>query len=80
MSSRERPAAAEDERPFIRLDQLLKREGLTATGGQAKLLIQEGEVRVNDEVETRRGRKLREGDRVELGGHVVVVHLEPDER
>lgn len=70
---------SEEEQPFIRLDQLLKREGLTGTGGQAKILVQEGLVRVNDEVETRRGRKLREGDRVEVEGHVIVAHLGPDE-
>lgn len=69
----------DDERPYIRLDQLLKREGVTGTGGQAKFLIQEGAVRVNDEVETRRGRKLREGDRVEVGGHEIVVQLDADE-
>lgn len=52
---------------FIKLDQFLKWQGLVDTGGQAKQLIQAGEVRVNGEVETRRGRKLRPGDVVQLG-------------
>lgn len=48
----------------IKLDQFLKVVGVTQTGGQAKLLIQAGKVKVNDVVETRRGRKLLPGDRV----------------
>lgn len=48
----------------IKLDQFLKLMGVVQTGGQAKLLIQAGEVRVNGNVETRRGRKLVLGDRV----------------
>jgi ribosome-associated protein len=50
----------------IKLDQFLKREGLVFSGGEAKHLIQSGMVSVNGEVETRRGRKLRPGDRVTL--------------
>ena len=53
---------------FIKLDSFLKAEGLAASGGEAKLLITEGMVRVNGEPETRRGRKLYPGDRVELEG------------
>ncbi|MFZ5774900.1 MAG: RNA-binding S4 domain-containing protein [Thermodesulfobacteriota bacterium] len=52
----------------IRLGQLLKLAALVETGGEAKLRIQEGEARVNGEVETRRGRQLAVGDRVEFGG------------
>ena len=59
--------------PTIQLDQLLKREGLAATGGQAKVLIQGGEVKVNGEVEVRRKKKLRPGDRVEIGGQMLIV-------
>lgn len=59
--------------PFIKLDQFLKWQGLVETGGQAKLVIQDGLVRVNGEVETRRGRKLRQGDRVELEGEQRLV-------
>ena len=58
---------------FIRLDALLKFAGWTETGGEAKLLIQNGEVRVNGEVCTQRGRKLRGGDAVELEGRRVTV-------
>ena len=58
----------------IDLDQFLKTCGV-ATGGQAKRLIQGGEVLVNDEVETRRRRKLRVGDEVTLFDEVYVVAL-----
>ena len=46
----------------------MKFEGLTSTGGEAKERIQAGEVAVNGEVCTQRGRKLRPGDRVSLDG------------
>ena len=49
------------------LGQALKASGLAGTGGEAKVLIQFGEVRVNGEVETRRGRKLQSGDVIEVG-------------
>nr|WP_284707155.1 RNA-binding S4 domain-containing protein [Lyngbya confervoides] len=52
--------------PMIKLDQFLKLQGWVSTGGQAKHLIQNGEVSVNGQVETRRGRKLNAGDVVEL--------------
>ncbi len=57
----------------IQLDQFLKREGLVMTGGEAKQLIQAGEVRLNGEVETRRRKKLAVGDKVQLGDIEVVV-------
>lgn len=58
----------------IRLSQLLKLANLVQDGLEAKLVITEGEVLVNGSVETRRGRKLRIGDRVEfLGGIIEVV-------
>ena len=50
------------------LGQALKASNLVGSGGEAKVLIQGGEVRVNGEVETRRGRRLRSGDVVEVGG------------
>ena len=52
----------------LRLDQFLKLSGVADTGGQAKWMIQNGEVKVNGEVETRRGRKMTAGDRVEVKG------------
>ena len=61
---------------YIKLDSLLKFMGLVGTGGEAKMLIQDGRVMVNGEVETRRGRKLRQGDRVVFGDQEVIVELE----
>jgi ribosome-associated protein len=55
------------------LGQALKAAGLVGTGGEAKVLIQGGEVRVNGEAETRRARKLRPGDVVEAGGERLEV-------
>jgi ribosome-associated protein len=57
----------------IQLAQFLKLQGLVSTGGEAKILIQRGDVRVNGAIETRRGRRLHPGDQVELGGSVQVV-------
>lgn len=57
----------------IELDSYLKLKGLVGTGGQAKLLIQAGRVRVNGQVETRRKRKLREGDVVTLDDRSLTV-------
>ena len=51
----------------ITLDALLKASGWASSGGYAKQLILAGELRVNGEVETRRGRKLRAGDEVQFG-------------
>jgi len=51
---------------FIRLDNFLKISGVTDSGGQAKMLIQDGYVRLNGEVVTQRGKKIRPGDIVEM--------------
>ena len=61
------------ETPFIRLDALLKFAGAVETGGEAKLLIQDGGVKVNGEVCTQRGKKLVPGDRTELDGRIYLV-------
>ena len=53
---------------FIKLGQALKLAGLAASGLDAKAMIQEGLVKVNGEVETRRGRKLYPGDTVSYDG------------
>jgi len=53
--------------PGTTLGQALKAASLVGSGGEAKVLIQAGEVSVNGEVETRRGRRLEEGDVVEVG-------------
>jgi len=50
--------------PIIQLDQFLKRMGLVSTGGQAKIVIQAGEVLLNGIVETRRKKKIKSGDEV----------------
>jgi ribosome-associated protein len=60
----------------IRLDQFMKLQGMVGTGGQAKLVIQSGEVLVNGEVETRRKKKLRGGDEVTFNGETLVVEFE----
>lgn len=60
----------------IRLDQFLKLTGLVETGGQAKLVIQAGEVLVNGEVETRRRRQLNVGDIVQWGDDEFEVEME----
>lgn len=52
---------------YIKLDAFLKFCGAVGTGGEAKLRIAAGEVKVNGEVCTQRGKKLRDGDRVTLG-------------
>lgn len=57
----------------LRLDQFLKLRSIAVTGGQAKLMIQSGEVKVNGEFETRRRRKLAAGDVVEVGGKRFVI-------
>ncbi|HAJ35037.1 MAG TPA: RNA-binding protein [Chloroflexi bacterium] len=63
----------------IKLEQFLKLAQVVATGGQAKVLIQSGVVRVNGLVETRRGRKLRPGDQVEVDGETLLVMSDADE-
>ena len=58
---------------YIKLQDLLKLTGLAATGGMAKIVIQNGEVKVNGEVCTMRGKKLRAGDVAEYDGVAVTV-------
>ncbi|HIX05062.1 MAG TPA: RNA-binding S4 domain-containing protein [Candidatus Fournierella pullicola] len=58
---------------YIKLDSLLKLAGLVETGGEAKLLIQNGQVQVNGEACTMRGKKLRAGDTVTLDGRTVAI-------
>ncbi|OLP15774.1 RNA-binding protein [Leptolyngbya sp. 'hensonii'] len=64
-----------NETVTIKLDQFLKLVGAVQTGGEAKLIIQTGEVRVNGEIETRRGRKLVTGDRILARGQAFFVDL-----
>ncbi len=58
---------------YIKLQDLLKIAGLTYTGGEAKVMVQEGLVTVNGEVCTMRGRKIRPGDTVEFEGKTLEV-------
>lgn len=58
---------------FIRLDSLLKLVNAVMTGGHAKIVIQEEEVKVNGEICTARGKKIRSGDTVEFDRVVYEV-------
>ncbi len=62
----------------IKLDQFLKLASIAPTGGVAKMMIQEGQVMVNGEVETRRGRKLVPGDRVVVEGETYQIEADDD--
>ncbi len=61
---------------FIKLDSFMKWQNMIESGGQAKVVIQNGEVKVNGKNETRRGRKLIEGDKVTYRGKTIVVKLD----
>ena len=58
---------------FIKLGQLLKAAGIVDTGAEAKDMIVDGLVRVNGEVDLRRGRKVYPGDEVEVGNEIIKV-------
>ena len=69
------------ESEYIKLDQFLKLAEIASTGGHAKFLIQEGLVTVNDEIELRRGKKIKSGDIVEIDSiryKVELTHLLDD--
>ena len=61
------------ETEFVRLQDLLKLSGAADTGGEAKLAVQAGEVLVNGQVCTMRGKKLRPGDTVSFQGEEYAV-------
>lgn len=61
------------ETVYIKLDSFLKMINAVGSGGEAKIVIAEGCVFANGEVETRRGRKLYPGDRVTFGDHEYKV-------
>jgi ribosome-associated protein len=67
---------AETREPTIQLDQFMKLTGMVDTGGQAKVVIQAGEVRLNGSIETRRKKKLKTGDQVTFQGQTLVVEFE----
>ena len=58
---------------YIKLEALLKLANLVGSGGEAKVLIQEGQVSVNGDVCTMRGKKLRPGDRVTFQERELLV-------
>lgn len=60
---------------FIKLGQALKAAGLVESGVEAKLLIQDGQVKVNGQVEIQRGKKLVAGDIVEFDGETIKIEL-----
>ena len=61
---------------FIRLDSAMKLSNMVVTGGHAKIVIQNGEVKVNGEICTMRGKKLRGGDTVEFEDFAFVIKNE----
>ncbi len=61
---------------FIKLDSFLKGVNAVSSGGEAKILIADGQVQVNGAPELRRGRKLYPGDRVLCGGSLFIVERE----
>ena len=65
--------ATEISDDFIKLGQLLKLAGMVSSGVEAKIVIQNGEVTVNGEVDTRRGKKIYPQDIVEYKGQQVTV-------
>ena len=58
---------------YIKLGQAMKLAGLVSSGIEAKVVIQDGQVKVNGEVDTRRGKKLYSGDNFEYNGELVIV-------
>ncbi len=72
---RTQPLSMKKDDGTIKLDQFLKLVGVATTGGQAKLMIQDGHVKVNGSLETRRGRKLVSGNTVTVGEQTFEVEL-----
>jgi ribosome-associated protein len=70
---RDQPSVVEIEGPMIRLGQLLKLAGLVDSGGDVRPALATGQVRVNGEVEDRRGRQLHDGDEVDFSGTRIRV-------
>ncbi|AVP55855.1 RNA-binding protein S4 [Clostridium tetani] len=58
---------------FIKLDSFLKWAAIANMGSEAKFLIKEGMIKVNSEVETRRGKKLYKGDKVEFDNKIYII-------
>ncbi|CAN5213509.1 hypothetical protein BH09BAC5_BH09BAC5_13150 [soil metagenome] len=58
---------------FIELIQLLKVLGIAETGGHAKIIVEDGLIKLNGETESRKRAKLRPGDKVEVDGGVIIM-------
>ena len=58
---------------YIKLGQVLKAAGLAGSGAEAKMIISAGQVFVNGNVEYQRGKKLRNGDRIEYQGETILI-------
>ena len=76
VNSNEKPVEITTE--YIKLESFLKLCNAVSSGGEAKLLIQDGLVKVNGEVCTMRGKKLRQGDRVRFQGAEYVITNAPE--
>ena len=63
------------QREPVELYKILKFEGMVASGGEAKLVIAEGQVTVNGEVETRKRKKIVHGDTIVFGGETLQIRL-----
>ncbi|MEG0613747.1 MAG: S4 domain-containing protein YaaA [Clostridium sp.] len=61
------------ETEFIKLDSFLKFSGATTLGSEAKFFIQNEEVKVNNEIEVRRGKKLYKNDKIEFQGEIYII-------
>ncbi|NLN64612.1 MAG: RNA-binding S4 domain-containing protein [Clostridiaceae bacterium] len=64
--------------PYIKLDQFLKLANVCGSGGEAKEIIQRGCIYVNDRIETRRGKKLIDGDRIRINHEDYLVCQDGD--
>ncbi|MBK7174713.1 MAG: RNA-binding S4 domain-containing protein [Bacteroidales bacterium] len=62
-----------ENQEFIELIKLLKLMGLVDSGSEAKLVVEMGKVKVNEQVEFRKRNKIRSGDKVEYAGNTIVV-------
>ena len=71
---------AELESEFVELYKILKFEGLTDSGGMAKLVIADDQVSVNGEVETKKRKKIAAGDKIEYSGQSIKVINKTDRR
>jgi ribosome-associated protein len=61
------------ESEYIELIKLLKVTNISNSGGQAKLMVEDGEVKLNGEVESRKRAKLRVGDKIEIFNETIII-------